>query len=146
MHRGGETLPLPLPVEPHQGPGRSGEPVVEGGQEQFWIKVQGQTCRLLGPIDGRCWGRREGARRPCRSSWAGLVSCRRWQRQLGSTLNRLLDMRAPDALRRGTPAIPMEHVASRQGRWLGSCRHESRILVFCKHISSLWLSTSSQRR
>ena len=42
-------------------------------------------------------------------------------------------MHAPHAARRGTPAIPMERVTRRQGRWLGSFRHESYVSVFYRH-------------
>src|SRR4029450_2469900 len=120
MHSGGNALSSPLPVAPHQNAARSGEPVVEGGQQQGWIKVQGQACRLLGPIDCGCWGCREEALRLYRYSCAGLASCRPSRLQPGSTHNRLRDMRAPLAPGRGMPAIPMERTTRRQRRGFGS--------------------------
>jgi hypothetical protein len=56
VHSRSDAPLIPLPVDPHQGAGRSRDDVVDGRQEQFRIKVKGQACSLRDPIDRERWG------------------------------------------------------------------------------------------
>ena len=134
VHSGSDARLIPLPVDPHQGAGRSRDDVVDGRQEQSRIKVKGQACGLRNPIDRERWGRGEETYIPRRHSRAGSgVGCRRPLRRHGRMRHRLRDRRALHTPRHSAHAIPMERVARRQRRRLGSYRHKPCVGIVFRH-------------